>query len=117
MMGTDNKRVCNNAVVSLRYIMRNGQNEVLEDTTHGPAISYLHGGGNIIPALETELEGMKPGEQKSFFIQGPANERFGLEVIIDQVHTPTADESAKGTATTNSNDNSCGPGCGCKQNN
>ncbi len=56
-------KVAKNMVVSFDYVLNNDKGENLDSSTkHGP-LEYLHGFGNIIPGLESALEGKNVGDQ------------------------------------------------------
>lgn len=59
------QRVRPGRVVSLDYRVHLDSGELVESTSKGP-IDYLHGGGQILPALEQALEGLREGEKASF---------------------------------------------------
>jgi FKBP-type peptidyl-prolyl cis-trans isomerase SlyD len=80
-------------VVTLRYIMKDDHGEMMEDTMNDSPVQYLHGSGMMLPSLESALEGLTAGEQKSFTV----NERqwknpFHFEVVIDEVRMATVEE-------------------------
>src|SRR6516165_1310036 len=50
-------------VVSIHYTLRNDAGEVIDRSADGEPLSYLHGHGNLIPGLERELTGRKPGDR------------------------------------------------------
>jgi len=51
-----------NAVVTFHYTLHNEAGEELETSRDGDATAYLHGAGNIIPGLETAMEGRESGD-------------------------------------------------------
>ena len=51
-----------NKVVSINYILRDDEDQVLDQSTPEAPLLYLHGHGNIIPGLENELEGKAIGD-------------------------------------------------------
>ncbi len=54
--------VASEKVVTIEYELTDGDGQVLDTSRgHGP-LSYLHGAGSILPALEGALEGRAPGE-------------------------------------------------------
>ena len=53
-------KIGKNTVATFDYILRDEEGNVLEDT-EGQGASYLHGYGNLLPALEVALEGLEPG--------------------------------------------------------
>ena len=51
-------------VVSIHYTLTNETGETLDSSRErGEPLAYLHGHGNIIPGLETALDGKASGEQ------------------------------------------------------
>ena len=50
-------------VVSIHYTLRDDAGELIDRSTEGEPLSYLHGHGNLIPGLERELTGRKPGDR------------------------------------------------------
>lgn len=49
-------------VVSIHYVLRNDEGEILDQSELGAPLEYLHGNGNIVPGLERELEGHAIGD-------------------------------------------------------
>jgi FKBP-type peptidyl-prolyl cis-trans isomerase SlyD len=68
-------RVTGGRVVSLDYLVRLGSGQVVETSMGKNPIEYLHGGGQILPALERALEGLREGEQAAFSI--PCEDAYG----------------------------------------
>lgn len=103
-----------NTVVLLRYCMKNKEGEILENILCNAPVSYLHGSGNILPALEASLEGLKAGEKKSVVVLkdevSGLNEEFYFDVIIDEVRSATGEE-IKNKKPVEQTKNECGPGC------
>jgi FKBP-type peptidyl-prolyl cis-trans isomerase SlyD len=62
-------RVKPGRVVLLDYLVRVGTGEVVESSSAKGSIEYLHGAGQILPALERALEGLGEGAQASFSIE------------------------------------------------
>ncbi len=103
-------QVKKDTVVTLRYIMKDNQGEVMEDTMKNSPVQYLHGSGNILPSLESSLEGLTAGEQKSFTVNEKQwNKPLHFDVIIDEVRIAT-DEEIKMRRPMK---NECGLGCCC----
>lgn len=50
-----------NSVVSLHYTLKNDSGEVMDSSEGHPPLVYLHGANNIIPGLESELQGKTAG--------------------------------------------------------
>ncbi|MEP7109238.1 MAG: FKBP-type peptidyl-prolyl cis-trans isomerase [Ferruginibacter sp.] len=83
------------SVVSIRYIMKNSKEEVLENTMNNQPVSYLHGSATILPLLQDQLEGMKAGDKKVLYLPaatGLTNEDFIFEVIVDEVRVALKEE-------------------------
>jgi FKBP-type peptidyl-prolyl cis-trans isomerase SlyD len=69
-------RIEKNKVVSIRYILRSPENEILDRSEEDSPLEYLHGTGGIIPGLERELEGKQAGD--SFIIDLEPQDGYGL---------------------------------------
>ena len=68
-------KVERNMVVRLDYALRDDDG-VLLDATEGRVFEYLHGYGNLIPALEAALEGK--GEGEAFVVRIEPEDAYGL---------------------------------------
>jgi FKBP-type peptidyl-prolyl cis-trans isomerase SlyD len=68
--------ISKNIVVSFDYTLTDDTNEVLDTSSGGEPLVYLHGHGNIIPGLDIALEGQAPGD--SFKIRVPSAEAYGV---------------------------------------
>lgn len=87
--------ISKNSVVSIRYIMKNTRDEVLENTMNAMPVSYLQGSVNILPMLQEQLEELKAGDKKCIYLKassGLTNEDFIFEVIVDEVRAATKEE-------------------------
>ena len=62
-------RVKPGRVVLLDYLVKVDTGKVVEASSSKGPIEYLHGAGQILPALERALEGLREGEQASFSIE------------------------------------------------
>ncbi len=51
-------------VVDLDYSLHLGDGEIVDRSDPGEPLTYLHGEGEIVPGLESALEGMEAGQQK-----------------------------------------------------
>lgn len=82
-------------VVALRYIMRNRNGDVLEDTMQSTPVNYLHGSTGILLMLQQQLEGLKAGDKKKVYLfkdGSEANDDFEFDVIIDDVRAALSEE-------------------------
>ncbi len=102
-------------VASIRYIMKNSKNVILENTMNGSPVSYLHGSPGIQPALQAQLEGLKAGDKKVVQLkaeQGLSDEDFIFDIIIDDAREALKEEVVQGYPL-KVNVSKCGPGCDC----
>ncbi|QEC66653.1 hypothetical protein FRZ67_04815 [Panacibacter ginsenosidivorans] len=106
--------VANNTIVSLRYVMKNDAGEIMEDNTNTAPYNYLHGSGNLMPALEDAMTGLSKGEAKTFSIADKLlNGIFHFDVIIDDVRPASAKEIASGFPAKKITTDDCGTDCCC----
>jgi len=87
--------VAKDRVVSIRYIMKNSKEEVLENTMKAQPVSYLQGASGILTLLQEQLEGLKAGDEKIVYLKaasGLTGEDFIFDVIIDQVRAAMKEE-------------------------
>lgn len=68
-------KVEKNKVVSINYTLKNDDGEVLDSSEGREPLAYLHGQGNLIPGLESELEGRSEGD--SFKTEIEPTEAYG----------------------------------------
>ena len=64
-----------NMVASIDYTLTDDEGQVLDSSDGREPLSYLHGAGNIIPGLESALEGQSVGDSVS--VKVPAAEAYG----------------------------------------
>jgi len=103
-------QVQKNTVVTIRYMMKDHRGDVMEDTMNNDPVQYLHGSGNILPSLESMLEGLTTGTQKSFTVHEKQwKNPMHFDVMIAEVRAATTEEIEKGQPIKNE----CGPGCCC----
>ncbi len=62
-------------IVSIHYTLKNSDGKILDTSSGGDPLVYLHGAGNIIPGLEDALEGKSKGAK--FNISVPPEEAYG----------------------------------------
>lgn len=82
-------------VIALRYIMRNRNGDVLEDTIQSTPVNYLHGSTGILPMLQKQLEGLKAGDKKKVYLfkdSSDADDDFEFDVVIDDVREALDEE-------------------------
>lgn len=64
-----------NSVATIHYTLRNDKGDVLDSSSGGDPLAYLHGHGNIVPGLERALEGKRAGDKLQ--VKVPATEGYG----------------------------------------
>lgn len=69
-------KITKNHAVSFDYEVRNSRSEVLDSSSHGGPMAYVHGYTSIIPGLEKALEGKVAGDELSVVV--PPVEAYGL---------------------------------------
>lgn len=74
-------KISKDSVVSIDYTLKNDSGEVLDASTEGNPLDYLHGHGNIISGLEAGLVGKETGDAVDVRI-APAD---GYGEVIDQL--------------------------------
>ncbi len=86
--------VANDMVIKIRYIMKNGCGEVLEDRM-AAGTSYLHGSMAILPLLQQQLEGLQAGDKKQVCLlkeSGLTEDDLFFDVVIDQLRPALPEE-------------------------
>jgi FKBP-type peptidyl-prolyl cis-trans isomerase SlyD len=78
-------KVEKNAVVTIDYTLTNNEGKVLDTSKGGKPLPYIHGGGGIIPGLETALEGKSQGD--NVVVSVPPEQGYGVrqESLIQEV--------------------------------
>ena len=56
-------KVEENKVVTFEYTLKNDNGDILDSSSDHAPLVYIHGSGNIIPGLESELEGKQIGDK------------------------------------------------------
>lgn len=70
-----NENAAAGKVVTIHYTLTNDAGNVVDTSSGRDPLTYLHGGGNIIPGLEKQIEGRSAGE--SFTADIPPEEGYG----------------------------------------
>lgn len=55
--------IAQDKVVLIHYTLKNDAGELIDSSSDGQPLAYLHGQGNIIPGLEKALEGRQAGDK------------------------------------------------------
>ncbi|MGP0628554.1 FKBP-type peptidyl-prolyl cis-trans isomerase [Nitrospina sp. 32_T5] len=79
------------SVVTLSYSLKNKEGAELDKAGADQPLVYLHGKGQIIPGLETKLEGLNSGDKKDVTVQPEdayGNVNPSLVMEIERQHFP-----------------------------
>jgi FKBP-type peptidyl-prolyl cis-trans isomerase SlyD len=78
-------QVARDTVVLIHYTLTNDAGEVLDSSSGGEPLAYIHGGGNIISGLEEALEGKVAGDKLKVAV--PAEKAYGQPdaALVQQV--------------------------------
>jgi FKBP-type peptidyl-prolyl cis-trans isomerase SlyD len=55
--------ITQDSVVTLHYTLKDDAGKVIDSSSSGEPLAYLHGHGNLVPGLERELAGKNPGDK------------------------------------------------------
>lgn len=55
--------ITKNSVVTFHYTLSDNDGNILDSSEGNEAFAYLHGASMIVPGLEEQLEGKKPGDK------------------------------------------------------
>ncbi len=101
-------------VVSLRYVMRNQDGVILENTMEGMPATYIQGSSGILPMLQQPLEGLKAGDRKKLSLPNSVTGSGDLyfEVIIDHLRESLPEELMLGYPVL-LNEKKCEEDCDC----
>ena len=58
-------QIAANCVAYIHYTLTDDGGAVIDSSSGGEPLAYLHGAGNVVPGLEKALEGKQPGEKFS----------------------------------------------------
>jgi FKBP-type peptidyl-prolyl cis-trans isomerase SlyD len=61
-------KIGNGNVVGIDYSLHLGDGRVVDASAPGEPLTYLHGEGQIVPGLESALEGLAVGDQKKVMV-------------------------------------------------
>ena len=68
-------QIAERTVASFHYTLTNDAGQVLDSSSGGAPLTYLHGAGNIVPGLEKEMTGRSVGD--SFNVTVAPEEAYG----------------------------------------
>lgn len=91
--------ISNGKVVDLKYSLKDGDGQVLDEADAESPFSYLHGADQIVPGLESALEGLKKGDKKSVTVepsQGYGEHNPELLLTVNRSQFPAGAELKAG---------------------
>jgi FKBP-type peptidyl-prolyl cis-trans isomerase SlyD len=68
-------KIAKGSVVAVDYSLHLGDGEVVDASDPGDPLTYLHGAGQIVPGLESALEGLEPGANRKVVV--PPEQGYG----------------------------------------
>jgi FKBP-type peptidyl-prolyl cis-trans isomerase SlyD len=82
-------------VVTLSYVLFDERGEAVDRVDAAEPLTYVHGYAQLVPGLERQIEGLKPGDKGSFTVE--AEEAFGAReddaiFAVDRGDFPDADQ-------------------------
>jgi FKBP-type peptidyl-prolyl cis-trans isomerase SlyD len=77
--------IAQDKVVLIHYTLTDDAGKVLDSSSGGDPLAYLHGQGNIIPGLEKALEGRQAGDKLNVRVE--PTEGYGVrdDALVQQV--------------------------------
>lgn len=78
-------QIAANCVAYIHYTLKDESGGVIDSSSGGEPLAYLHGAGNIVPGLEKALEGKLAGAKLS--VKVAPDEGYGVrdEALVQQV--------------------------------
>lgn len=89
----------NGKVVDLIYTLKSTEGEVLDEASKEEPFSYLHGAQQIVPGLESALEGLKVGDKKDVTVspsEGYGEHNPSLKLTVNRSQFPEGMEIEEG---------------------
>jgi FKBP-type peptidyl-prolyl cis-trans isomerase SlyD len=88
--GEEPMTITSGKTVSIEYTLTLENKEVVDSNVGGEPLTFVHGSNQIIPGLETAMEGMKVGESKQVTVNpedgyGPVIQEAIVEVEKEQL--------------------------------
>ena len=86
-------------VVGMSYSLRNDAGVILDQASHDEPFLYIQGSSQIVPGLESGLEGLKIGEKKNVTVaveEGYGPIHPGLKMTVKKDQFPAVEEIRAG---------------------
>lgn len=78
-------KIARDSVVTLDYVLRNDAGELLDESKDEP-LTYIHGRGQMVPGLETALEGQSSGGKLKIAV--PPKDAYGERIGGKELRLP-----------------------------
>ncbi len=92
-------KIAKGCVVDLDYSLHLGDGELVDRSEPGEPLSYLHGEGQIVPGLESALEGLGVGDQRRVVVDPAAgygeHDPRGVQKVPKEAFPPGFDPEAR----------------------
>src|SRR5947209_988607 len=78
-------------VVDLGYSLKNSKGQTIDQADRKDPFTYLHGAQQVVPGLESALEGLKVGDKKSVTVspeQGYGKRDPNLKIAVNRAQFP-----------------------------
>lgn len=85
-MSDENITVANDVVVSMAFVLRIDDGQLIDQSEDDAPLEYIQGAGQIIPGLEKEIYGMNIGDEKD--VQVNPGEGYGAHDPDEVVEIP-----------------------------
>jgi FKBP-type peptidyl-prolyl cis-trans isomerase SlyD len=86
-------------VVALIYSLKNSEGEILDEASGDEPFTYLHGAQQIVPGLESALEGSRVGDKKSVRVEpadGYGEVNPELKLVVNRSQFPAGAKLEQG---------------------
>jgi FKBP-type peptidyl-prolyl cis-trans isomerase SlyD len=86
-------------VVGMAYSLRDDAGVILDQASDGAPFTYIHGAGQIVPGLESALEGLSIGEKKNVTVdpeEGYGPVQPGLKMTVKRTQFPGVEDIKAG---------------------
>jgi len=85
-------KIASNKIATLHYTLKDDKGALIESSVGSEPLSYIHGIGNLIPGLESKLEGKQAGDKISVVVK--AEDAYGErdEEMVEEVERSEFDE-------------------------
>ncbi|HSS66633.1 MAG TPA: peptidylprolyl isomerase [Gammaproteobacteria bacterium] len=77
--------IADQKVVSIHYKLTDDDGQVIQESTGGEPLSYVHGAGNIIPGLESALSGKAAGDKLNVSVEPEQGYGSRNEALIQEL--------------------------------